>query len=577
MDHLVPGGSVLERCGPTFTVTGGTVAPGDPIPVGGGSNGQSGFHILLEEGPRLRANPTAQAAFQQAVQFLESIFTDPITIVVDAEIAPLPANVIGQTSSVEYHVDSSQYDSVRNLLVNAAVGNEGVVYGLPTSYQFTALIPQNRANPFSIGGLTATRANLLALGVSSSELQSGPSSAYNRNVKLDMSMTFNSAFPFDYNQADGISAGKIDFTGVVEHEIAHGMGFQSEVDTVDYLLNHPALSRAIYPTTMDLYRLLPGDGALDFSNSPRVLVPGNIAPEQVFYDGGNFNPAGISLPGLAQGDIPLSTGQFHGDGSQASHWIDGNRIGFNIGVMNPSAAFGQPLVWTDNDTRALGLIGWLVGQRSSIQGTVSQIARSGSQLTASGLPGVQVYLDENRDGVFEPWEPSVTTDGLGDYRFFGLTAGSYLVRTVPMNGYAPATPTPALGNVGLCIGQTTAGPDFSFVPAVIATPWNSADIGPVGQAGVDSSVGGVFNVASGGTDIAGISDSFHFVYQSLIGDCTIIARLDSFSTVDPWAKAGIMIHGGLWKSSSNVFLGQTYSHGTAMLDRAVAARIRKRS
>jgi hypothetical protein len=579
-DHLTTGGAVLEKSGPSYTVASGTIAPGSPPPVGQVNDGTSGLHIILEEGPHLRANPQAAAAFEKAAQFLESIFSNPITLVVDAEIAALPTGVIGQTSSVEYHFGANEYDAVRNLLVNSAVGNESVVYNLPTSSQFNAALPANTINPFSVGGLTATRADLLALGVAPTELQNGPASAYDPKVKRDMSMTFSSNFPFDYNQADGISPGQLDFTGVVEHEIAHGLGFDSEVDTVDYLMSHPALGRTLYPTTMDLFRIPPGDGAIDFANAPRLLVPGNLQPAQVFYDGGVFNPAGIPIPGLALGDIPLSTGQFHGDGHQASHWKSAGGpggTGSSVGAMNPTASFGQPVLWSDADTRALGLIGWDVAATATISGTVfNDLNHDGNQNPGeTSIAGITVYLDENRDGIFEPSEPSVTTDGLGAYQFFSLTAGDYIVRAVPQSGTAPTVLSKNFDHVTLGPGQVASGLNMALSPAGLPSPWAGADIGSAAAPGTDAFAGGAFLLTSSGAGLTGVGDSLHYTYQNLQRDYSIVASLDTFQSVDGGAAAGLMVRQGIWQNSANVFLSITGSGGVQLTARdSAGARTR---
>ncbi|HZL34266.1 MAG TPA: NF038122 family metalloprotease [Tepidisphaeraceae bacterium] len=570
-DHLGTG-AVLEQSGAAYTVASATLAAGTPVPVRQVDASASGLHIILEEGPNLRANPAAQGDFVAAAQAIESIFDNPITVVVDAEIAPLPASIIGQTSSVEYHFGADQYNSIRDLLVNASTGSEDVVTALPTAQQFNAALPTDRGNPFSVGGLTVARANLLALGVPADELQSGPDSAYNPQVKRDMSLTFNSAFPFDYNPADGISPGKIDFTGVIEHELAHGMGFISEVDTADYLMGHPTLNRTLYPSTLDLFRLLPGDGQIDFTNAPRVLVPGDVFANQVFYDGGIFNPAGITIPGLTMGDVPLSTGQWYGDGRQASHWKDANApggLGSVLGAMNPTATAGKPLLWTDTDTRALGLIGWNVVSKGALQGTVYRDVNHNGRQDAGepGLPGVKVYLDENRDGVYEPWEPSAVTDGLGVYRFYNLTAGDYLVRQIPQESLAQNVTTTSIGGAGafehatLSTGQTMGNLDIGLCPAPLPAGWSAMDVGRVYQPGSDAYANGQFTLASGGNDIYSIGDSFHYVYQPVRGDFTMIARVADFNAANPWAKAGIMFRQSLFQNAANVFLCVTNTNG----------------
>ena len=48
-------------------------------------------------------------------------------------------------------------------------------------------------------------------------------------------------------------------------------------------------------------------------------------------------------------------------------------------------------------------------------------------------------------------------------------------------------------------------------------------------------------IGAAGTDIAGTSDEFRYVYKQLSGDGEIIARVDSLVEQDPWSKAGLMI------------------------------------
>src|SRR4051812_38081482 len=44
-----------------------------------------GLNIVLKEGPRLQANPVARAAFHAAADYFKTIFSDPVTVVIDAE------------------------------------------------------------------------------------------------------------------------------------------------------------------------------------------------------------------------------------------------------------------------------------------------------------------------------------------------------------------------------------------------------------------------------------------------------------------------------------------------------------
>ncbi len=57
----------------------------------------------------------------------------------------------------------------------------------------------------------------------------------------------------------------------------------------------------------------------------------------------------------------------------------------------------------------------------------------------------------------------------------------------------------------------------------LPTGWSHTDIGSVGLAGSASYTNGVFTDSGSGTQIFGTADSFHFAYQLLSGDGTLVA------------------------------------------------------
>jgi hypothetical protein len=72
--------------------------------------------------------------------------------------------------------------------------------------------------------------------------------------------------------------------------------------------------------------------------------------------------------------------------------------------------------------------------------------------------------------------------------------------------------------------------------------WTCQDIGGPASAGSQSYAGdGVWTVSGAGADIAGTSDQFHFVSQSLPANMTISAHVDAQTYTSDWAKAGLMI------------------------------------
>jgi len=102
----------------------------------------------------------------------------------------------------------------------------------------------------------------------------------------------------------------------------------------------------------------------------------------------------------------------------------------------------------------------------------------------------------------------------------------------------------------------TLCPQFQWIsrPAAASTlscPWIDTDIGSVGQAGSASATGGgVFSINGSGQDIYYGSDAFHYVYQPLTGDGSIVARVLSVQNTSNWAKSGVMIRESLTPDSA---------------------------
>jgi RHS repeat-associated protein len=81
---------------------------------------------------------------------------------------------------------------------------------------------------------------------------------------------------------------------------------------------------------------------------------------------------------------------------------------------------------------------------------------------------------------------------------------------------------------------------FTVESQPLPSGWLDGDVGVVGMAGNASYASGVFTVngAGGGQLTSGSSDAFHFVYQPLSGDGSIIARVVSLTS---GAQAGVMV------------------------------------
>jgi len=106
------------------------------------------------------------------------------------------------------------------------------------------------------------------------------------------------------------------------------------------------------------------------------------------------------------------------------------------------------------------------------------------------------------------------------------------------------------------------------VPSDLPSPWQTKDIGSVGQTGSATYSNGSFTVKGSGADIWGTADAFRFVYQGLNGDGEIKAKVTSQTNTDAWAKAGVMIRESLTAGSKHAFTCVTPSNGLAFQRRA---------
>ena len=115
----------------------------------------------------------------------------------------------------------------------------------------------------------------------------------------------------------------------------------------------------------------------------------------------------------------------------------------------------------------------------------------------------------------------------------------------------------AVDNAGATASSSvnvTVGPGS---PPPLPAPWNAQDVGAVGAAGSESFSGGTWTVRGSGADVWGTADAFHFVYQQLDGDGSIVARVASVQNVDQWTKAGVMIRAALTPGAAHGFMFAT--------------------
>jgi len=195
-------------------------------------------------------------------------------------------------------------------------------------------------------------------------------------------------------------------------------------------------------------------------------------------------------------------------------------------IVNPQGSF----------TISAAPTGLTVPQGSSGTSTVTVALQGGFNgtinLSASGLP----------NGVTASFIPNST-----------ITTSSLTLTASP----TAATGTVVVTVTGSSLGLTsTATINLTVTQVILPLPsvWSDGDIGSVGVAGSASYSNGTFAVSGAGSGTMITSaDSFHFVYQPLNGDGTIVARVLSVQGSSA-AQAGIMIREMLSPGANHLYL-----------------------
>ena len=112
---------------------------------------------------------------------------------------------------------------------------------------------------------------------------------------------------------------------------------------------------------------------------------------------------------------------------------------------------------------------------------------------------------------------------------------------------------------------------FTVTSQPLPNTWLDQDVGSVGLAGSATYTNGSFTVNGAGAGIYGTADAFHFVYQPLSGDGTIVARVVSLQGGVGYVSAGVMIRNTLDAGSANAKTADWRSYGGIYFDVRTAA------
>jgi hypothetical protein len=292
----------------------------------------------------------ALAGFQAAANRWQDLLTDNVQVNLNIGFSQLAAGVLGSTGSTQGTISYAGFREA--MIADAKSGTDfKAIANLPAGPCLSVLMNGTNVNPAGTGSaqtfvdndcdannstIRMTWANARALGL-----------VPDSDKRSDGNVTFSTAFAWDFNPTDGVTAGAFDFIGVATHEIGHALGFISGIDTLD------ANRTGNFPDSAFTF-IAPADV---FRCSPESVAAGaNIdwaADSRTKY---------FSLDNCTTSLTTFSLGRTNGDGQQASHWKDN----LGIGILDPTAARGELLAISNMDLTLFDAIGWDVPEPASI-------------------------------------------------------------------------------------------------------------------------------------------------------------------------------------------------------------------
>lgn len=265
--------------------------------------------------------PAALPALAIAETYLESLFSDPITVDITISFQDLGGGGIIGATQVNY-VNSVSYTNSRAGLVSGMDSDDVIQNWLPIGSTFPVR--------FNGGSDTITNYTLVNWARANYKATVGTTAGYAGSTAFNTQMTF------DYDPTDGITGGSMSFVDVCIHETGHALGFVSAVDQGSTV------------HAMDLYRFQRTDGCCDYN--PDTYEEFQVRPRLVSFN----SPDDDHNSDLIIAEYRMSDG----DPAQGSHFRDQSP---RIGLMGPYISDGTtwyPNYFTAADINMLDAVGY---------------------------------------------------------------------------------------------------------------------------------------------------------------------------------------------------------------------------
>jgi phosphatidylserine/phosphatidylglycerophosphate/cardiolipin synthase-like enzyme/regulation of enolase protein 1 (concanavalin A-like superfamily) len=351
-----------------------------------------------------------------------------------------------------------------------------------------------------------------------------------------------------------------------------------------------------------VYRPLTGDGAIiarvtaiqnvNAWTKAGVMIRNSLSPSaaQGFMLVAASATKGVPFQRrLADGATSVSTS---GSQSTAPRWVKLVRAGSVL--TGYESADGVTWTTVASDTFSMGatvLVGLAVSSHVTgvtATATFDNVSVTGAAPPPNTPPTVTLTSPSNGAAFTAPATISLAAsagDTDGTIASVAFYAGSTLLGTATTAPYSVTWNSVPAGSYTLTAVATDdrgAVTTSSAVTITVSTApaaalpagWAQADIGAVPQAGSGTQTNGTFSVTGSGADIWGSADAFHYVYRTMTGDGTIVARVASIPQgINAWVKAGVMIRASLAADSPHALMLASAARGMAFQRRALAGDV----
>jgi len=177
------------------------------------------------------------------------------------------------------------------------------------------------------------------------------------------------------------------------------------------------------------------------------------------------------------------------------------------------------------------------------------------------------YNDYSPDEIFSTWLDGydIDTNGALVGHDADFSQGEHIVETTIVHGDKQSMPY-YYNNIGAAAYSEA---ERAFSPA---QDWTREGVGvlslwfrghPAYLGSFVEGPTGTYTMTAEGADIWGNSDELHFAWKELSGAGSIVAKVESVSDTDPWAKAGVMIRDTLEPGSRHAMVVVTPGNGVA--------------